>query len=236
MQDGFLDGIYCGVPPVPEEILSRWNFDPVLLVGLLGLALVVRKEWAGLAAVAVLALVFVSPLCALSSALFSARVVHHVALTAVAAPLLAVWRPARGYGSPALPLLILTAVFWCWHLPALYDAALSNMGLYWAMQATLLGSAVWFWRVVFAPGQTLVQVIASGILLFAQMGLLGALLTFAPEPLYAAHAAAPFSWGFTPLGDQQLGGLIMWVPAAAPVALAAFMAARRVLTRRGVPE
>jgi putative membrane protein len=67
-----------------------------------------------------------------------------------------------------------------------------------------------------------------------QMALLGALLTFAREPLYTIHAVAPLDWGFTPLGDQQLGGLIMWGPAALPfMVVGAVLACRqwRGLTR-----
>jgi len=48
-----------------------------------------------------------------------------------------------------------------------------------------------------------------------QMGLLGALLTFAEHPLYAPHLATTLAWGLTPLEDQQAAGLIMWAPAAA---------------------
>jgi putative membrane protein len=47
-----------------------------------------------------------------------------------------------------------------------------------------------------------------------QMGLLGALLTFAARPLYAPHLASTAAWGFSPLEDQQLAGLVMWAPAA----------------------
>ena len=64
---------YCGPPPVPAELVSSFNLDPVLLLGLFATALALRREKAGLAAVAVLAVAFVSPLCALSAALFSAR-------------------------------------------------------------------------------------------------------------------------------------------------------------------
>ena len=62
---------------------------------------------------------------------------------------------------------------------------------------------------------------------YLQMALLGALLTFAPEALYAIHAVAPLDWNFTPLGDQQLGGLIMWVPAGLPFAVWGGLVARR---------
>jgi putative membrane protein len=60
-----------------------------------------------------------------------------------------------------------------------------------------------------------------------QMALLGALLTFAPDTLYAIHAIAPMDWGFTPLADQQLGGLIMWIPAAIPYLVIGALIARR---------
>src|SRR5690606_20661224 len=160
--------------------------------------------------------------------LFSARVLHHLLLVAVAAPLLVLAWPGRGPGSPAVPFLVATAVLWAWHWPPAYDLALSNVAAYWAMQATLLGSAFAFWRVVLhpaqAPGTGLLWVLGG----YMQMALLGALLTFAPEAVYAIHAVAPLDWGFTPLADQQLGGLVMWVPAGLP-----FIAWGAVIARRG---
>lgn len=223
-----LSGAYCGPAPDPAELWLRWNLDPALLAALVALALLVGRSRAGLAAVAVLALAFVSPLCALSAALFSARVVHHVLLVAVAAPLLALaWPPRRSL--PAAPLfLVSTAVLWAWHLPQAYDAALSNVALYWVMQATLLGSAFLFWRAVLGPAQATPQAVLLILAAYMQMGLLGALLTFAPASLYATHAVAPLAWGYTPLGDQQLGGLIMWVPAGLP-----FVAWGALVARRG---
>ena len=79
---------YCGPAPGPEDFWVRWNFDPLLLTALLLLSMIVirARSHQGMLAVGVLVLAFVSPLCALSSALFSARVVHHVLLVAVAAP------------------------------------------------------------------------------------------------------------------------------------------------------
>lgn len=222
-----LDGLYCGPAPVPDALWTRWNLDPWLLVMLAVLALVFARNGRGLAAVGVLAIAFVSPLCALSSALFAARVAHHVLLVAVAAPLLALaWPARRGGGSLPLAFAVSTAILWFWHAPPAYDRALAHMGLYWVMQFTLLLSALWFWRAVFAPRPPVegILFIVAG---FAQMGMLGALLTFAPGPLYAAHMTAPFDWGLTPLGDQRLGGLLMWVPAGLPYAVAAGLLARR---------
>lgn len=222
-----MDVAYCGPPPLPSELATSFNLDPLLLVALAALLIALRRKPAGLVAVAVLAIAFVSPLCALSSALFAARVVHHVLLIAVAAPLLALALPARRAGGLVLPFVASTLVLWIWHLPAAYDAALANVPLYWVMQLTLLGSAIVFWRAVLAAGRSPVDRLVFVIAAFAQMGLLGAILTFATKPLYATHAVAPLAWGLTPLDDQVLGGLIMWAPAGIPYAIAAVLIARR---------
>src|SRR3546814_2499798 len=89
--------LYCGAAPAPAELLARWNVDPVLLATLVAAALAgghalrsyPARRRSFLAAIALLAVLFISPFCALTSALFSARVVHHVLLPACAAPLLA---------------------------------------------------------------------------------------------------------------------------------------------------
>ena len=81
---------YCGPAPPPEALAASWNADPAVIALLAVLvALAVRQGRAdrGLAAL-VLAIAFVSPLCALSSALFSARAVHHLMMVALAAPML----------------------------------------------------------------------------------------------------------------------------------------------------
>ena len=210
---------YCGPGPGPGEWLARWNLDPVLIAALaVGLAWVVwrasgRERALGAGAVLVLTVVFVSPLCALSSALFAARTVHHVVLVAVAAPLIAGTLPRPGVGPLALATAAQAAVFWAWHVPAAYGWALSNDAAYWLMQFSLLGTAVWFWAAVrraSAPGA-----VAALLLAMVAMGLLGALLTFTGQPVYAPHFLTTAAWGLTPLEDQQAAGLIMWAPAAA---------------------
>ena len=173
----------------------------------------------------VLALLFVSPLCAATSALFAARVTHHLLLVAMAMPLLAWAWPVRvgARGRLAEWTVLQAVVFWAWHAPAAYAWTFSSDAGYWLMQATL-GIAAWsFWREL--RGASAPAAVAALLATMVQMGLLGALLTFAPAPLYAPHLLTTASFGITPLEDQQLGGLLMWVPASL---LYAAMAAARV--------
>lgn len=215
---------YCGEAPGPEVWLSRWNLDPVLGAVLLLLALVLWRAPIGADLTArrrqtlrgawVLAVVlFVSPLCALSSAFFTVRVVHHIALVLAMAPLLVFGLEPWVRRWPA-PLWTTTAVaavvFWVWHAPAPYAAALSSDAVYWLMQFTLLASAMAFWIAVrrAAPAAAMGAILVTTVL----MGMLGALITFAGRPLYPPHFGSAISWGMAPLQDQQLAGIIMWAP------------------------
>ena len=130
---------YCGAGPAPADWLARWNFDPLLIAvlaaGLLASVLLQRgsARRLSMAAIAVLAVSFVSPLCALSSALFSARTVHHVLLVAAAAPLFAAGLSPPRRGVLSLATLAQAGVFWAWHAPAAYGWALSSDAAYWLM-------------------------------------------------------------------------------------------------------
>jgi putative membrane protein len=214
---------YCGPAAVPGDLLTRWNFDPLLVAALAALAIViaggrVANSRAGWAALLLMATIFISPLCALSSALFSARVLHHVLLIAAVAPLLALAVPLRRLPSPPLAALVglHTIILWIWHMPAPYTWGLASVPAYWLMQASLLVSAWFLWRAIFVstaqPGAALFALVAT----IGQMGLLAALIVFAPRPLYAVHFAGTTAWGMNPLADQQLAGLLMWVPASLP--------------------
>ena len=79
-----------------------------------------------------------------------------------ALPLIALAWPARIPRAATPMFVIATGVLWAWHLPQAYDAAMADKGLYWIMQATLLGSATAFWRAVLAPGQPAGQVARPG--------------------------------------------------------------------------
>ena len=214
---------YCGVAAVPADFWIRWNGDPLLLAALAALAFAVGRGYssnarAGWGAIALMVVIFVSPLCALASALFSARVLHHVLLIAVVAPLLTVAFPMRRIGSPPLAVLVAAqaVILWLWHVPAIYEWGLASVPAYWLMQCSLLASAWLMWRAILSPsahrGPALLALVAT----IGQMGLLGALIAFAPRPLYFVHFQSTAPWGLSPLADQQLAGLIMWVPAILP--------------------
>jgi putative membrane protein len=214
---------FCGPAAIPEDIWTRWNTDPLLIAVLAALAVIVRRgrvadASAAWGAIALMVLLFVSPLCALSSALFSARVLHHALLIGAVAPLLAVAFPLRGLGSPPLAMLVgaQAMILWLWHAPGPYAWGLASLPAYWLMQISLLGSAWLMWRAILAPaaqpGPALIALVAT----MGQMGLLGALIVFAPRPLYVVHLATTTAWGLSPLADQQLAGLLMWVPAIFP--------------------
>lgn len=214
---------YCGTPAVPADFWIRWNFDPLLLAALAALALVVAggraaNARAGWTAIVLMLFVFVSPLCALASALFSARVLHHVLLIAGVAPLLALAFPLRRLGSAPLGLLVgmNALVLWLWHSPTAYTWGLATVPAYWLMQSSLLVSAWLLWRAVLTPAEHPGRALLALVATIGQMGLLGALIVFAPRPLYVVHLLSTAPWGLSPLADQQLAGLLMWVPAMLP--------------------
>ena len=211
---------YCGAPPPPGGV--TWNFDPVLIVVLLACGAAIawgergRRRELALAGWALASFLLVSPLCNLSVALFSARVAQHLALILLAAPLLSFAAgPRRDWGGLGPATLLFAGALWIWHLPGPYLATFASHAAYWAMQASLLGTATWLWAALRGalrerPEAAFLAVLATA----AQMAPLGALLTLSPRPFFAeAHRqAVTLPWGLTPLEDQQLGGLLMWVP------------------------
>lgn len=176
-------------------------------------------------------LVFVSPLCNLTSALFSARVVHHVLLSAAIVPLaLAGLTPRMRQRlrilGPSAAVLLHAGAMWAWHAPGPYAWALSTTPGYWLMQATLAGSAAAVWLCVLVPDRGAAVIAAGGT--FLQMGLLGAIILFAGQPLYAAHLLTTAAWSLSALADQQLAGLVMWVLGALPYMAALLWQAARL--------
>lgn len=224
---------YCGPAPDAATWLLAWNFDPFLIaaIALTGMVGAValrqsdrkRQNAFGLA-IATALVAFVSPLCAMSVALFSARTIHHLVVFGVLAPALATaFVLRRVLMLPAFAAL--SATLWLWHVPAVYTAAWSSIPVYWLLQIALIGSAWAFWSAV-SRAQDHAPIVWL-IALVGQMGLLGALLTFAQFPFYLEHLAHAERFSLSALEDQQLAGLIMWVPGMVPVALVTAMLAWR---------
>jgi putative membrane protein len=214
---------YCGSPPLPGELLDRFNLDPALIVSLGLLAAVhiwscrtPRQRRFAAAGWFVAVGAFVSPLCALSVSLFSARIAQHQILLLAAAPLLALALPRTAHRGP-WALWANAAVFfvalWYWHMPGPYDATFTSTYVYWFMHVTLFGSAILLWRQLLhhRPART-IETFAVGALTSMHMSFLGAILAFAERPLFSPHLLTTSIWGLSPLQDQQLGGTLMWVP------------------------
>ena len=127
-----------------------------------------------------------------------------------------------------------------WHIPRFFQATLDNDWIHSAQHVSFLGSALLFWWSLFyAHGK--VRYGASVLYLFTtavHTSILGALLTFASTVWYPDYVATTPAWGLTPLEDQQVGGLIMWIPAGlvyviGGLVLFAVMAARERPRREG---
>jgi putative membrane protein len=123
---------------------------------------------------------------------------------------------------------------WAWHIPDLFEAALRSPWVHVLQHASFLFSALLFWWAVL--GADVRSRKDSGyamVYLFTTMlhtGALGALLTLAPTPWYPSYAAATGALGLDPVEDQQLGGLVMWVPGGLAYLAAGLAVVSRLLT------
>jgi putative membrane protein len=105
---------------------------------------------------------------------------------------------------------------WVWHAPILFQATLSSSLIHTLQHIFFLGSALLFWwALIHGPRGAMGYGVATLYVFTTSVhsGVLGALITFASSVLYPAYNKTTWSWGLAPLEDQQLGGLIMWVPA-----------------------
>lgn len=218
-------------PALQQDWWLAFSLAPATLVPLLAwlawLLVHRRRRWP-LLGWGLLVLALVSPLCRLAATLAVAHMAQLMALVAGMA-LLALGSPPRAHmPRPGPAALAHGLLLWLWHVPALYSAVLLSAPLHLLALALLLGSAWWFWRaVLLAPtpwrGSALLALLAT----MAHTGLLGALLTFAGQPLYPLQAAGARAWGLEPLQDQQLAGLLMWVLGALGYLLVAVALALR---------
>ncbi len=185
--------------------------------------------------IAVAAVALLSPLDTVGDTyLFSAHMVQHMLLTMVVPPLLllgtpgwllrpllrrpAVARVARGLTWPVVAFALFNGDFWLWHAPALYNLTLENEWLHALEHLTFIATAVLNWFPILSPVPDelpRLPLLNQVLYLFLDcqpMVLLGAGFTFAPQPLYAPYTHAPRIFGMSAATDQQLGGLIMWIP------------------------
>ncbi|HEV7253477.1 MAG TPA: cytochrome c oxidase assembly protein [Mesorhizobium sp.] len=206
----------------------------------------------------VLSIALLSPL-ATSGGLFTAHMIQHVLLVALAPPLLLLGRPElfgplglprawrvnffraravraglaalRAAGRPLPAAVLHGAALWAWHAPALFEAAERSVWLHALEHFSFFATALLFWHGVVrakTPEAALAGA-ASALATLVHSGFLAALLVFSPAVLYPdATAGAPL-WGLTPLEDQQLAGVVMWVPAGLVYLLAGLLLAARVI-------
>lgn len=202
----------------------------------------------------------VSPLDGLSARLFSAHMVQHEIMMILAAPLLVIGRPLAVFAwafpkpvrgpvveSVRLPPVMATwnaltwaptawalhgAALWAWHLPALFDAALMSSVLHTLQHASFFITALLFWWEPLAgaqrPGPALLYLFTTML----HTAALGALLTLSPSLWYGSYGQTAPALGIDPLEDQQLGGLVMWVPGGLAYFVVALLVVWRIVTGR----
>ena len=206
----------------------------------------------------------VSPLHQLGGVLFSAHMGQHELLMTVAAPLFVLGQPAAafmwglptrgkrwfasvaasGWGrggwhsvsSPMAAWLLHGAAIWTWHAPRLYDASVRSEVVHSLQHYSFFVTALLFWWSIIRAGRShrvgiaILSLFTTGL----HTALLGALLSSIDAPLYLAYDATR-AWGLSPVDDQQLGGIIMWVPGGVPYLVAALLLLARVLRQPHLP-
>ena len=117
---------------------------------------------------------------------------------------------------PLVAWLVHAVALWVWHIPVLFDAVLHYESVHTAQHLSFLLSALLFWWALIHGPRGAIGYGAGVLYLFTtsvHSGVLGALITLAGSVWYPSYVGLTSSWGLTPLEDQQLGGLIMWIPA-----------------------
>jgi cytochrome c oxidase assembly factor CtaG len=160
----------------------------------------------------------------------------------------AAWRPAvGGFGrsralalargwltGPAVATSLHGIAIWVWHVPVLYEAALAHPLVHWLQHLSFFATALLFWWSLLhgrarhrGYGAAVFYLFVTAI----HSGFLGILLAIARAPVYPSQASEAPRWGLTPLEDQQLAGLVMWVPAGMIYAAAALALAGLWISR-----
>jgi len=122
----------------------------------------------------------------------------------------------RALVRPGVAWALHGAALWLWHAPALFEAALRSEAIHYLQHVTLLATALLFWASILprrADARTRLVGVFSLFTTSMHMTLLGALLTLSPTVWYASYATQSAPASLSALEDQQVAGLIMWVPA-----------------------
>jgi putative membrane protein len=205
----------------------------------------------------VLALALVSPLHKAGERSFAAHMLEHELLMLVAAPFLVLGRPIgvalwalphrsrlalrnwsrsgsfhyfwRTVSSAASATALQLVALWAWHAPAAFDLALRSDGWHVAQHVSFLVTALLFWHALLRHSRTGVAV--SCLFVTALLsGALGGLMALSASPWYARYAALGVTpHGLTAAEDQQLAGLLMWIPGGALHAVVALVLLQRIL-------
>ena len=165
--------------------------------------------------------------------LFTGHMVQHLVLTIIVPPLLIVGTPgwmlrpplsvpgvskvARFVTTPRVAFALFNLVLASWHLPPLYNAAMYFHEVHIIQHLMFLVTAVIVWWPLLSPLPELPRLSYPGQMLYSflmtlPMTIVSVFIVYADHVLYPAYAAAPRLWGLSPLEDQRMGGLIMWIP------------------------
>jgi putative membrane protein len=127
------------------------------------------------------------------------------------APLASAWRKLT---EPVTATILQAVVMWAWHAPALFDRAITSQGWHIAQHASFIAASLLFWVAMLSPRRGGYLLSAACLFVTSLVeGALGALMALAESPWYPAYAAMGMSGiGLDPTTDQQLAGLLMWVP------------------------
>ena len=167
------------------------------------------------------------------SYLFSVHMVQHLLLTLVLPPLLIAGLPAwlvepavgraggravgRALTHPVVAGVLFSVILLVWHTAPAYDLMMRDHDVHVVTHLMFIAAAMIMWWPVMSPTPLLPRLGPGMGMLYLflvqlPMQLLGAIITFADQPIYTWYLSAPRTWGLSPLDDQQLGGLLMWVP------------------------
>ncbi|MEO6578381.1 MAG: cytochrome c oxidase assembly protein [Candidatus Limnocylindria bacterium] len=198
------------------------------------------RSWLFGAGLVAIGIALLSPIETYEGTLFSVHMVQHMLLELVAAPLLLAGAPItltlrvaspavrramlrvlhspvlRVISFPVVAWVLFAAVNWGWHFSVLYDEALENTALHYLQHATFLGAALLFWWPAIGADPSPWRLPHPVRLLYLflampQNSFLGVALMSASTVLYPHYLTNGRTWGMTPLDDQSLGGVIMWV-------------------------